>query len=190
MTAAAPSFRAVRYPGGLQARYRWVGSGQASALFTLTEIGGPLEDHGLLAGPEPDALCRAELRVEGPAATWTARFASPIFDEPDAVLWDTAGLLVVRYGFLGYGFAVRTGALAWHVAAGTPLIAALGSSRLDHVLLQGEVETLAVRPDGTIAWRLAHDDVVAEAALVGGRLVLTSYGGHTSAVDPATGRGA
>ena len=142
----------------------------------------------MLAGRDPDALCRAELGVEGHGATWTARCASPIFDEPDAVLWDTAGLLVVRYGFVGYGFAIRTGTLTWHVAAGTPLIAVLGSSRLEHVLLQGEVETLAVRPDGTIAWRLAHDDVVAEAALVGGRLVLTSFTGLTSALDPATGR--
>jgi len=188
VTAAEPSSRAVRYPGGLQARYRWVGSGQAAALFALTETGGPLHDHGPLAGREPDALCRAELRVEGPAATWTACLASPIFDEPDAVLWDTAALLVVRYGFIGYGFGVRSGDLAWHVTAGTPLIAVLGSSRLDHVLLQGEVETFAVRPDGSIAWRLAHDDVVAEAALVAGRLVLTSFTGRTSALDPATGR--
>ncbi len=187
MTAGEPSFRAVRYPGGLQARYRWVGSGQAAVLFALTEAGGPLHDHGPLAGPEPDLLCRAELRVEGPAATWTARLASPISDEPDAVLLDTAALLVVRYGFIGYGFAVRTGDLAWHVTAGTPLVAVLGSSRLDHILLQGEVETFAVRPDGTTAWRLAHDEVVAEAALVGGRLVLTTYTGRTIALDPATG---
>ncbi len=187
MTAAEPSFRAVRYPGGLQARYRWAGSGQAAALFALTETGGPLHDHGRLAGPEPDLLCRAELRVEGPAATWTVRLASPIFDEPDAVLLDTAALLVVRYGFIGYGFAVRSGDLAWHLTAGTPLVAVLGSSRLDHVLLQGEIETFAVRPDGTTAWRLAHDEVVAEAALVAGSLVLTTYAGRTIALDPATG---
>jgi len=187
VTAAEPSFRAVRYPGGWQVRYRWVGSGQAAALFALTEAGGPLADHGLLAGPEPDLLCRAELRVEGPVATWTARLASPVFDEPDAVVLDSAALLVVRYGFIGYGFAVRSGDLAWHVSAGTPLVAVLGSSRLDHVLLQGEVETFAVRPDGTIAWRLAHDEVVAEAALVGGRLVLTTDGNRTIDLDPATG---
>ncbi|HTS15469.1 MAG TPA: hypothetical protein VMH24_07360, partial [Candidatus Sulfotelmatobacter sp.] len=187
MTAAEPSFRAVRYPGGLQARYRWVGSGQSAALFALTQAGGPLRDLGALGGPDPEALCRAELRLEGPAATWTARLASPIFDEPDAVLWDTAALLVVRYGFVAYGFAVRSGELAWHVAAGTPLVAVLGSSRLDHVTLQGEVETLAVRADGSTAWRLTHDDVIAEAALVAGHLVLTSYGGATIALDPATG---
>jgi len=187
VTAAEPSSRVVRYPGGLQARYRWIGSGQAAALFALTEAGGPLNDHGRLAGPEPDLLCRAEVRVEGPAATWTARLASPVFDEPDAVLLDTAALLVVRYGFTGYGFAVRSGELAWHVTAGTPLVAVLGSSRLDHVLLQGEVETFAVRPDGTTAWRLAHQDVVAEAALVAGRLVLTTYTGGRIALDPATG---
>jgi hypothetical protein len=56
------------------------------------------------------------------------------------------------------------------------------------VILQSEIETFAIEADGTIAWRIAHSDVVTEAALVGGRLVLTAYGGGVNAIDPATGR--
>jgi hypothetical protein len=59
---------------------------------------------------------------------------------------------------------------------------------LPHVLLQGEIETAALREDGSVAWRVAHSDVVVEAALVGGRLVLTSYGGQRQTLDPLTGR--
>jgi hypothetical protein len=188
VTAAEPFARSVRYPGGLVARYRWVGSGQAGALFALTEAGGSLEDDGRLGGPEPDALCRAELRVEGPTGAWTVRLASPIFDEPDAILWDTAGLLVVRYGFVAYAFASRSGVRRWHAMLGTPLVALLASSRLDHILLQGEIETRAVRADGSVAWRVAHADVITAAALVGGRLVLTTFGGAATTLDPASGQ--
>jgi hypothetical protein len=56
------------------------------------------------------------------------------------------------------------------------------------LLVQSEIETFALEPDGTVGWRIAHSDVVSEAAMVGGRLVLTSYGGLVSAIDPATGR--
>ena len=68
------------------------------------------------------------------------------------------------------------------------MLAVLGSPRLAHVIVQAEIETFAIEPDGTVGWRIAHSDVVSEAALVGGRLVLTSYTGQVSAVDPATGR--
>jgi len=54
--------------------------------------------------------------------------------------------------------------------------------------VQAEIETFAIGPDGEVAWRIAHSDVVTEAALVGGRLVLTSFGGQLSALDPRTGR--
>ena len=64
----------------------------------------------------------------------------------------------------------------------------LGSPRLPHLVVQSEIETFAIEPDGTVGWRIAHSDVVASAALVGGRLVLTSYGGQASAIDPLTGR--
>ena len=74
------------------------------------------------------------------------------------------------------------------IACGTPIVAVLGSSRLDHVLVQGEVETMAVRADGSIAWRAAHDEVVTEAELVGGRLVTVGFDGRARALDPATGR--
>jgi outer membrane protein assembly factor BamB len=179
---------AVQYPGGLAARYRWSGSGGGPAIFALSEEGGALTDHGRLVSDDPDRLCRAELRVEGPLGSWTARFASPIFDAPAGLPWDTPGLLVVRYGFRVYALAGRTGDLRWSHALGTPIVAVLGSSRLPHLIVQGEIETVALREDGTVAWRAAHDEVITEAALVGGRLVLTGYDGGLRALDPLSGR--
>lgn len=179
---------AVQYPGGLSARYRWTGTGGIAALTAMSEMGGELIDHGPLVSPTPDRLCRAELRVEGPTATWTARFASPIHDDPAGLLWDTEGLLVVKYGFLVYALSSRTGELRWHHESRTPVVAVLGSSRLSHVIVQTEIETVAVAADGEPVWRAAHSDVVAEVDLVGGRLVLTSYAGLLQALDPATGR--
>ena len=190
---AAPGARDVRrsvvqYPGGLAARYRWAGSGEAEAVFAQSEAGGRLTDHGDLVSSSPDRLCRAELRVEGPLGSWTARFASRIYDEPQGVLWDTPGLLVVKYGFHLYALVGRTGELRWTFVSRTPLVAALGSSRLDHVIAQGEVETTALTASGEVAWRAAHSDVVAEAELVAGRLVLTGFTGALSVLDPVTGR--
>jgi outer membrane protein assembly factor BamB len=189
VTAEASS-ALVTYPGGLRARWRWAGSGQGAAVFALTEVGGSLVDHGPLAAEDPDEVCRAELRIEGPGGAWTARFASTISDAPSAVAWDSAGLLVVAYGFDSYGLNARTGELQWHHRSATPLLALFGSSRLRHVLVQSEIETFALEADGSVAWRVAHSDVVTAAELVGGRLVLTSYGGAVSALDPATGRSA
>jgi outer membrane protein assembly factor BamB len=185
---AEPRDAMVAYPGGLRARWRWGGSGQAAAVFALSEVGGALLDLGPDVVLDPDAVCRAELRVEGPAGTWTVRFASTINDDPAAQAWDTAGQLVVKYGFHAYGLDARTGTLAWSHRSATPVLAVFASSRLRHVLLQSEIETFAIEADGTIAWRIAHSDVVTEAALVGGRLVLTAYGGGVNAIDPATGR--
>ena len=178
----------IQYPGGLAARFRWAGSGQGEEVFALSETGGALSDLGALAASVPDRACRAELRVEGPVGGWTVRFASPIFDEPQGLLWDEPGLLVITYGFVAYGLVGRTGDLRWHVVCGTPIVTILGSSRLDHVLVQGEVETIAIRADGSIAWRVAHDEVVTEAELVGGRLITLGFDGQARALDPATGR--
>jgi outer membrane protein assembly factor BamB len=185
---AQPRDATVGYPGGLRARWRWGGSGDAAAVFALSEAGGSLEDHGSLVAPDPDARCRAELRIDGPAGSWTVRFASTLNDEPAAVLWDTAGLLVAKYGFHAYGLDARTGGLAWHHRSATPILAVIGSSRLRHVIVQSELETFAIEADGEVAWRIAHSDVVTGAELVGGRLVLSSYSGQLSAIDPATGR--
>lgn len=185
---AEPRDATVAYPGGLRAHWRWAGSGQGAAVFALSEVGGELLDLGPEVSDDPDALCRAELRVDGPAGAWTARFASMINDEPAAQLWDTAAQLVVKYGFHGYGLDARTGARRWVHRSATPLLAVFASSRLRHVILQGELETFAIEPDGTVAWRIAHSDVVTEAAMIGGRLVLTGYGGGVNALDPATGR--
>jgi hypothetical protein len=180
----------INYPGGLRARWRWAGSGQATAVFALTEAGGELTDHGDLAGPDPDALCRAEVRIDGPGGSWTARFASAIFDEPRGLVWDVPGLLIVAYGFHTYGLDARSGQLRWNHRSASPIVALLASSRLPHVIVQAEIETFALREDGDVGWRIAHSDVVASAELVGGRLVLTSYGGQVSALDPATGSAA
>jgi outer membrane protein assembly factor BamB len=185
---AEPERSIATYPGGIRVRTVWAGSGQAAAVFALSEVGGTTTDLGQLAGPDPDALCRAEMRVETPAGAWTVRLASRLSGPPMAFAWDTAGALVIGYGFLAYAFDARTGALRWTHRCGSPLVAVLGSPRLPHVIVQSEVETFAVLPDGEVAWRVAHSDVVTAAALVGGSLVLTGYGGDAAALDPATGR--
>jgi hypothetical protein len=185
---AEPRRSAVQYPGGLAARYRWVGSGQARTLDAVAETGGAFTDLGALVSPSPDRLCRAELRVEAPTGTWTVRLASPIFDEPSGMLWDTHVLLIVVYGFALYALAARSGELRWHHASRTPLLMVLGSSRLDHVIAQSELETVALDADGEVRWRVGHADVIAGAEMVGGRLVLSTYGGLLTTLDPVTGR--
>ncbi len=127
------------------------------------------------------------MRVDTPEGAWAIRLASAIYDEPAALYWDTEGLLVLTYGFVTYALAARSGELRWRHRSPTPLVTALGSPRLDHVIVQSEVETYAIDAAGEVRWRLAHSDVVAEAALVGGRLVLTSVGGEIQSLDPATG---
>jgi hypothetical protein len=185
---AEPRNAAVDYPGGIRVRFRWGGSGDGPAVFALSESGGPLTDHGPLVSAGYERMCRAELRVETPVGPWTARLAARLFDDPAALLWDSEGLLVVKYGFVTYGFEARTGILRWTHRSGSPVLAVLGSSRLPHVIVQAEVETFALAPDGEVSWRVAHSDVVIEAELLGGRLILTSYGGPLTALDPQTGR--
>jgi hypothetical protein len=187
VTEAEVQRLSVQYPGGLAARYRWAGSGRADDVFGISEATGTLIDLGSLVSQTPDSLCRAELRVEAPSARWTVRLASPIFDAPDAVLLDTAGLLVVRYGFVLYALSARSGELSWSFASGTPAVAVLASTRLDHVILQTELETIALRTDGSVAWRVAHSDVVTEARLVSGRLDLTTWSGAHVYLDALTG---
>ncbi|MDQ2964617.1 MAG: PQQ-binding-like beta-propeller repeat protein [Chloroflexota bacterium] len=94
----------------------------------------------------------------------------------------------MAYGFHTYGLDGRTGELRWSHASATPIVRLLGSSRLAHVLVQAEIETFAIEADGEVAWRVAHSDVVTGAELVGGRLVLSSFDGQVTALDPATGR--
>ena len=183
-----PRDATIGYQGGIRARWRWSGSGQGPAVFALTEAGGSLEDLGPLVSSSFEELCRAELRIDGPGGAWTVRLASTIHDEPAGLVWDDAGLFVVKYGFHTYGFESRSGALRWSHRSASPLIAVIGSPRLAHLVVQSEIETFAIEPDGTVGWRIAHSDVVTEAALVGGRLVLTSFGGLVSAIDPVTGR--
>ena len=178
----------MTYPGGLRARWRWAGSGESAAVFALSEAGGALHEHGPVAGSGYEALCRAELRLEGPRGAWTGRFAATIYDEPRALHWDTEGLLVVTYGFHTYGLEVGSGEARWTHRSATPIVALIGSSRLPHVIVQAEIETFAIEADGTVGWRVAHSDVVTAAELVGGRLVLTSFGGEVTSLDTRTGR--
>jgi outer membrane protein assembly factor BamB len=116
------------------------------------------------------------------------RFASTISDEPAGLVWDSEGQLVVKYGFHAYGLDARTGELRWSHRSATPILAVFGSPRLPHVLVQAEIETFAIEPDGTVGWRVAHSDVVTGAGLLGGRLVLESFSGLHSSLDPSTGR--
>ena len=81
-------------------------------------------------------------------------------DAPAGLAWDTAGLLVVKYGFVTYGLVARTGALRWSHSSGSPVLAVLGSARLPHVLVQAEIETFALEEDGDVRWRVGHSDVV------------------------------
>jgi hypothetical protein len=185
---SSPRDATVAYPGGIRARWRWSGSGQGPAVFALSEAGGSLEDLGPLVSTSFEELCRAELRIDGPGGPWTVRLASAIYDEPAGLVWDDAGLFVVKYGFHTYGFERRSGSLSWSHRSASPLIAVFGSPRLPHLIVQSEIETFAIEADGTVGWRIAHSDVVAEAAMLGGRLVLTSFGGQVSAIDPQTGR--
>jgi outer membrane protein assembly factor BamB len=188
--AASPEPRneVSAYPGGLRARWRWSGSGQGAAVFALSEAGGVLHELGATVGPDFEALCRAELHVEGPRGAWTARFASTIYDDPRAVYWDTERLLVIAYGFHTYGLDADRGDVRWTHRSATPIVGLIGSSRLPHVIVEAEIETFAIEADGTVGWRVAHSDVVTDAQLVGGRLVLTSFGGEVTALDPRTGR--
>jgi hypothetical protein len=185
---AEPRNATITYPGGLRVRWRWGGSGSGPAVFALSEVGGSLIDLSTTVSTDPEPLCHAELRLEGPRGAWSARFASLIHDEPRALHWDSSGILVIAYGFHTYGLDVATGESRWDHRSATPLIALLGSPRLAHVIVQSELETFAIEPDGTVAWRVAHSDVVSAADLLGGRLVVTSFAGQVSALDPATGR--
>ena len=189
--AAEPRSLITSFPGGLRVRATWGSSGQATAVFALSEAGASLVDHGTLgAGAEedPNRLCRMELRIEHPGGAWAVRLASAIYDEPRAIPWDEGALFVVGYGFTVYAFASRSGEMAWLHQTGTPVVALMASPRLEHVIVQSEVETWAIRADGEVRWRLAHTDVVGAAELLGGQLILTSISGATQSIDPATGR--
>lgn len=188
--AGEPRSRISDFPGGLRVRATWGSSGQASAVFALSESGATLVDHGSLgAGAEadPDRLCRMELRVETPNGAWAVRLATAIYDEPRAIHWDDAGLFVVGYGFTVYAFGARTGTLAWNHQTGTPVVELIASPRFGHVIVQSEIETWAIRGDGEVRWRLAHSDIVGAAELIGGRLILTSVNGEAQSIDPNTG---
>lgn len=162
----------VRYPGGLVAEYAWTGPSH-TARHTCAQ---------------PERLCGAELSLSGPAGAWSAAFDSPIFDEPEGFFWDATGLLLVKFGFSVHALQARTGEVGWVHRSPTPVLSVMGSVRLPHVLIQSELETVALQEDGSPVWRVAHSDVVTEATLIGRRLVLTGYAGPFPPMDPLSGR--
>ncbi len=187
--SAEPRNATIAYPGGLRARWRWGGSGSGREVFALSEAGGELIDLGTLVAEDPEPLCRAELRLEGPRGAWTARFASLIHDDPRALHWDTRrrprGRLRLPHLRARDSHRRRSAGSIARRRRSSPCSA---RRRLAHVIVQSEIETFAIEPDGTVAWRIAHSDVVTAADLIGGRLVLTSFDGQVTALDPATGR--
>ena len=117
------------------------------------------------------------------SGAWSVRLASTINDEPAAQLWDTAGQLVlVRLPHVRAPGA--DGRAAVEPPFGDAVLAIFARHRGCGVVVQAELETFAIEADGTVAWRIAHSDVVTEAAMVGGRLVLTGYGGGVNAWTP------
>ena len=147
--------RTITYPGGLRARWRWGGSGSGPAVFALSEAGGALVDLGTVVAADPEPLCRAELRLEGPRGAWTARFASLIHDEPRALHWDTAGLLVVAYGFHTYGLDVDVGraALGPSVGDAAHRAARVAAARARHRPVRARDVRDRARRDGRLAGR-------------------------------------
>jgi len=89
-----------------------------------------------------------------------------------------------------YALGSRTGELAWSHRSGTPVVAVLCSPSFDHCYVQSELETLALDAQGGVVWRATHNDVVVGARLIGGQLVLDSYGGRHLVLDPLTGHSA
>ena len=166
------------------------GPGRAAIdAFGPTEASGELIDLGSLAGEESETLCRAELRAEGPLGEWTARFASAIFDEPRGVYWDVPGLLA--WPTASRSMPSEHAAASWH-GTGEAARRSLRSSRRRGSTTswhRAEIETVALDASGAAVWRVAHSDVVAEAEIVGGSLVLTSFGGQHQVLDPQTGIG-
>ena len=189
--AGEPRHTVIAFPGGLRASLRWAGSGRAAEVFALTEAGGPLVDLGELAGPDPDERCRAEIRrrdagraVDGPARLDDQRRAGG-----PAVGLRGPARHQVRVPRLRVRRADRRAGAG---ATGARRRCSSSSARPG-------CRTSSPRPrsrpsrsrrDGEVAWRVAHSDVVTEAELVGGRLVLTSFDGQVRAIDPLTGRSA
>ena len=122
------------------------------------------------------------MRVERPPGAWTARFASPIYDPPAGLAWDTEGLLVAAYGFVAYALEAGPARCAGHIgpdAAGGPArVAAAG-----HVIVQSEIETFAIERR-EVAWRVAHSDVVTGAELRRRPARPESFGGQSSVARP------
>jgi hypothetical protein len=185
--AGEPHNATVTYPGGLRARWRWAGSGQGGGGLRVDRGRGLAARLGTRVSTDPDALCRAEIRLEGPRGRVDRTLRIDDLRRAGRARLGYRRLLVVKYGFHTFGLDAAAG----RASLGAPSAVAgdrpLGSSRLPHVLVQTEIETFAIEADGTVAWRVAHSDVVTAAELVGGRLVLTSFDGLVVALDPELG---
>ena len=176
--------RAACVPAGAGAgaatgrRYSPCPSRAAHSPITAARVGGDF-----------DALCRAELRIEAPGGAWTARLASTIFDEPAALFWDNARPVrrEVRLPHVRVRRPFGRPALVSPLRDAAPRgirVAATGPRR--RPVRDRDVRDRARRrrsPGGSPTPTSSPG-----AELVGGRLVLTSYGGAATALDPATGR--
>ena len=140
--------------------------------------------------PTRTPLCRAELRLEGPRGAWTVRFASLIHDDPrGAALGHARACWSSRYGFHTYALETRDRRRCAGTTArrrrsspcsarrGSPTSSSSPRSRRSRSSRTGRSPGGSPTPTSSTA-----------AELVGGRLVLTSFDGQVTALDPATGR--
>jgi prolyl-tRNA editing enzyme YbaK/EbsC (Cys-tRNA(Pro) deacylase) len=152
-----------RYPGGLAA---FIGGQAAEGGCRLRpeRSRGSLADHGSLPRGAERARCRAEL-VGGRSAPGPSGLADRPATGP--ALGRTGPLVVA--GFM----ATRSSGGRASCAGATPRHAQrrrLGSSRLDTLVRARSGRRH--RSDASVAWRAAHDEVVIEAEMVGGPVIV------------------
>ena len=185
-----PRNATITYPGGLRARWRWGGSGSAPEVFALSEAGGELIDLGPRVAADP-TRCAAPSCVSrdraGPGRPGSPRSSTTSRGRSTGT---APACSSSPTGSTPTASRRRPATARWEHRSATPILALLGSPRLAHVMVQAEIETFAIEPDGSVAWRVAHSEVVTAAELIGGRLVLTGFGGQVTSLDPATGRSA
>ena len=123
----------------------------------MSEVGGTLTDHGSLVSADPDRLCRAELRVEGPlgALDGAVRVGHQRRTRP-ACCGTPRGCCSCATASGSTPSRAAPATCAGAATAARPWSRSLGSSRLDHVIVQSEIETVALDGAGSVVWRLAH----------------------------------
>ena len=138
---------------------------RAPAVFALSEAGGALVDLSPVAAGSRAAVPR-RAAPRGPArrVVGALRVAHPR-RAARAPLGHRRRCWSSPTGSTPTASRSRRARPRWDHRSATPIIALLGSPRLAHVIVQSELETFAIEPDGTVAWRVAHSDVVTAADL-------------------------